>query len=86
MGRVFADKRRFQVQDVPGQVWLVRLYLAVAINAFVSDYADDRVVADDRALEIDDLHREAAPVGAMWRGRPRLPNSVRKRGSEKMML
>ena len=62
VGRVFADERWLQMQDVPGQVRLVRLDLAVAVDPLVGDDAHDRVLADHRALEIDDLHREAAPV------------------------
>jgi hypothetical protein len=56
VGRVVTDEGRLQMEDMPGQVRLVGLDAAVAADALVSDDAHDRVVAENGALEIDDLH------------------------------
>ena len=61
VGRVFADQRRFEVQDVPGQVRLVRFDLGVAVDTVVGDDPHHRVLPDHRALEIDDFHRDVVP-------------------------
>jgi hypothetical protein len=84
---VFADQRRFQVQDVPGEVWLVRFDLAVTINPFVGDDAHYRVVSDDRAFEIDDLHREATSGyhALVWTATVR-PAALRSKGAGKAAI
>ena len=56
VGRVLADEGRLEVEDVRLQVRLVRLDLAVAADALVGDDAHDRVLADDGALQVGDLH------------------------------
>ena len=56
VGRVVADQRLAELQDERLEVGLVLLDLAVAADALVGDDPHDRVLADDGAFEVGDLH------------------------------
>ena len=61
VGRVFADQTLPGMQDERLEVRLVLLDLAVAADALVGDDPHDRVLADDGAFEVDDLHLGTSP-------------------------
>ncbi len=63
-GRVLADQRLAEIEHEGLEVGLVLLDLAVAAEALVGDEANDRVLADYRAAEIDDLHASRLCVTA----------------------
>ena len=67
VGRVLADQRLAEIEHERLEVGLVLLDLAVAADALVGDDAHDRVLADDRAAEVDDLHGSRLRVTAgIW--------------------
>ena len=56
VGRVLADQRIAEMQHPGLEVGLGEFHLAQAIDVLVGDDADDGVLADDGAAEVDDLH------------------------------
>ena len=56
VGRILTDQPIAEMHDEGFQVRLVLLHLAVAADPPVGDDPHDRVLADDRAFEVDDFH------------------------------
>ena len=64
VGRVLADQRLAEMQHAGLEVGLGVLDLAEAVDALVGDDADDRVLADDGAAQVGDLHLRILFVSA----------------------
>ncbi len=56
VGRVLADQRVAEMQHPGLEVGLGELHLAEAVDVLVGDDADDGMLADDGAAQVDDFH------------------------------